>query len=80
MSAYTHYMKVDPSVCYAVWEGRKTFEFRKASCGVKVNDLVILQEWDGLEFSGRKVGPVKVAYILEGGVFGIPKDYLIFCW
>jgi len=73
-------MKVDASVFYAVWEGRKTFEFRESSCGVKVNDLVILQEWDGENFTGRKVGPVKVGYILGGGVFGIPEGYLIFCW
>jgi ASC-1-like (ASCH) protein len=70
-----------------IFMGRKTFEVRKNDRDFKVGDTLILIETDfggnGMTDhdltrvpTGRKLART-VSYILHGGQFGIPDDFVI---
>lgn len=76
-----HELKVDPAVWQDLWDGRKTFEFRKNDRDFKVGDglhlrlldLVTGKPREGDLYSIHK----RVTYILYGPAFGIPKGYCV---
>jgi len=67
----------------AVADGTKTFEVRKNDRAFQKGDTLILERW---EYDNRKVLSlswpkrlisVKVAYLLQGGQFGIEPAYCV---
>lgn len=78
-----HELKAWPEPFQAVLEGRKTFEFRYDDRGFAINDELLLREWDPTPspYSPRgytlRQHRVKVTYVLHGGSFGVPKDYVV---
>lgn len=44
--------------------GTKNFELRRDEDNVQVGDYLILKEWDGSEFTGRKITK-RVKYVLR---------------
>jgi len=73
-----HDLKTWPKYFDAVWNRSKTFELRKNDRNYKVGDILCLREYDNEvnEYSGREL-LMGVAYILEGGVFGLDKEMCI---
>jgi len=61
-----------------ILDERKLFEYRINDRGFQLGDFLLLREWnqDAEKYTGRRL-LVKVIYIVEGGIFGIPKEYCI---
>jgi hypothetical protein len=72
-----HGLKTWPEPFQAVWDGRKTFEFRKNDRGFKEGDRLSLQEWDPETegYTGRNIS-ARINYLLSAG-FGLPEGYCI---
>ena len=72
-----HELKTWPEPFQAMWEGRKTFEFRNNDRGFKEGDTLILKEWNPIneEYTGRVVSGVVTYLIWEG--FDVPEGYCI---
>jgi hypothetical protein len=71
-----HELKCHPDPFQALEDQIKTFEYRYADRDFKINDTLILREYDPLTaYSGRYLLR-KVVYIIKGG-FGIPSGYCI---
>ena len=60
----THELKILPEYFEAIDEDRKCFELRKDDRGYKVHDALLLREWDGEHYTGRKCTRI-IAYILR---------------
>lgn len=77
-----HDLKVWPEYFAALADGRKTFEVRKNDRGFKEGDTLRLREWSpfpvtgGGDYTGREVTR-RVGYILKGGSFGVPDDFVV---
>lgn len=74
----THELKIYPEPFEAVKKGLKTFEWRFNNRPYREGDILKLNEFDPDEMlhTGRFV-EVKVMYLLEGGQFGIPENFII---
>ncbi len=72
----THYLKTWPVYFQQVIDGNKTFEVRLNDRNFRQGDTLVLQEWNGLCYTGRIV-TASVTYLLEGGQFGIEEDYCV---
>ncbi|PYG88486.1 ParB family chromosome partitioning protein [Ruminiclostridium sufflavum DSM 19573] len=74
----THKLKIYPEQFEAVRRGIKTFEYRLNDRGYKNGDILRLFEYSPKEeeSTGQFID-VKVIYLLEGGNFGIPENYVI---
>jgi len=59
----THDLKILPEYFKAVALDQKTFEIRKNDRNYHVGDCLVLREWNGQEFTGRKIVRY-VSYIL----------------
>lgn len=72
-----HKLKILPEFFEAVNDGRKTFELRENDRGYKTGDILILQEFDGEDYTGREISR-EVLYIYEGsGNYGLAPGYCI---
>jgi len=73
-----HELKILPEYFKAVSSFEKRFEVRKNDRNFKVGDRLWLKEWnqETKEYTGRTCLRI-VTYILEGGQYGIEKDYVI---
>lgn len=72
-----HTLKTEHICWRAVYDGRKTFEYRKNDRDYKIGDTLLLMDYyPETETTGGEIH-VEVTYILYGGKFGIPKDYCI---
>jgi hypothetical protein len=73
-----HDLKTWPEQFQALWFGRKKHEVRKNDRNYKVNDNLILREWDPdtKAYSGRKMITM-VDYVTAGGSFGLPKEICV---
>lgn len=62
----------------AIWDGRKTFEFRLNDRAYSEGDTVILREWDQVQefYTGREL-MARVGYIICGPEWAIPSGYTI---
>ena len=71
-----HALKTWPAPFEAVVDGRKRFELRVDDRPFRVDDTLLLQEWDPTtaEYTGRNCA-VRVLYILASG-FGLPEGYV----
>lgn len=78
MTQEIHELKIWPPFFNHILTGAKTFEVRKNDRNFKIGDDVILKEFDPDE--NKYTGEVclrRINYILEGGQFGIEKDYCV---
>ena len=71
-----HCLKTWPEPFEALWEGLKTYEYRRDDRDFQVGDELVLQEWDPEteEYSGRSL-KAKVQYMSRGPDWGIPDGY-----
>jgi hypothetical protein len=72
-----HQLKIWPEPFAAVLSGTKPFEVRVNDRGFKVDDVLVLEEWDPA--SGKHVGPWaarKVTSIVQGQ-FGLPPKICV---
>lgn len=76
--ATIHHLKTLPDYFHDVVAGKKRFEVRKADRPFKVGDTIVLNEWDGyLEgYTGYSCRGT-ITYILQGGVYGISRRYVV---
>ena len=73
-----HQLKVLPEYFEAVVKDEKKFELRKDDRGYQVGDYVTLCEWDGVKFTGRMMGRIKIRYILRDcPEYGLMDGYCI---
>ena len=72
----THELKIPPIYFQAVWDGKKTFEVRKNDRGYKLNDIIVLKEWDVTKYTGPAVCK-RVVYMLTDTIDGIEKGYCV---
>lgn len=72
----THELKILPEFFTAVLEGRKTFELRNNDRDYKVDDVLLLKEFDGEKYTGNYTHK-NITYVLNGGQYGLDKDYVI---
>ncbi len=72
-----HKLKTWTEYYKAIESGEKTFELRVNDRDFKLDDILILQEWnEDIGFTGKELQK-KVSYILNGGVFGLEEGYVI---
>jgi len=73
-----HDLKCWPDIFEVMNKKIKTFDLRKNDRDFKINDILVLHEYDPNEkkYTGNVISR-KVIYILYGGRFGLPKDYCI---
>lgn len=71
----THHLKQAQEVFGPSLDGIKSFEIRKNDRDYQVGDVLILNEWNGTNYTGRSVA-VKVTYILADDSYGM-KDWHI---
>lgn len=64
----------------AVITGFKTCELRKDDSDYEVDDYLILQEYDGENYTGRET-PVRITYIMRNMPdYGLKDGYAILCF
>ena len=74
-----HDLKIWPEYFQAVKDGSKPFEVREVrDRNFQVGDVLVLHEWrpDTEAYTGECVNR-RVTYVLEGGVFGVAKGYVV---
>ena len=77
MSRKHHYLKCEVGFFAQTLMGNKSFEVRKNDRNYTIGGMVYLQESiEGVK-TGRELDPKEIIYILEGGMFGIDKDYCV---
>ncbi len=74
--AKIHELKILPAYFNAVKNGIKKFEVRKNDHNYKINDEILLKEWDQKKekFTG-KILHRKITYFFDG--FGVEKGYCV---
>lgn len=75
-----HRLKILPKYFNEARSGRKTFEIRKDERNIQVGDTVILEEFDGMGYTGKAM-TVTVSYVLRDcESYGLMARHCIFCW
>lgn len=64
MSKQCHYIKNLPEYYNAIDQGKKSFEVRFNDRNYQVHDILHLQEWTDVEYTGREM-EVEVTYLLD---------------
>lgn len=72
--------KILPKHFDEVIHDRKRFEIRKDEDDLQIGDAVILEEWDGEKYTGRKVGRNIVYILRDVPEYGLMTGYVIFGW
>jgi len=80
MSRGHHNLKTETEYYQAIERGDKKFELRKNDRNFQVYDILYLEETVEGKYTGRKLGPLEIQYILEGGKYGLPEGYCIMNW
>lgn len=73
----THFLKTVQPYFEDIWDGVKRFEFRKNDRKFKVNDVLILREFDEKKnvFPGHRI-KARITYILEN-FEGLENGYCV---
>ncbi len=71
-----HTLKILPEHYAATASGKKLFTIRKNDRDFKLGDTLIKQEWNGTEYTGKKI-LCYVTYVFLGGEYGLEKGYCI---
>lgn len=73
----TVHKKILPEYFDLVKKGIKKFELRKDEDDIQVNDFLVLDEWNGKEYTGRYVAE-QVVYVLRNAPqYGLMEGYCI---
>lgn len=80
MSRKHHYLKTATEHYQAVESGLKKFELRKNDRDFRIGDMLYLEEIVKGAYSGRKLGPMEIKYILHGDKYVLEEGYCIMCW
>ena len=80
MSRQHHYLKTETEYYQAVEKGLKKFELRKNDRNFQIHDMLYLEETVNGIYTGRKLQPMEIKYILQGGKYGLEEGYCILCW
>ncbi|MHC5281140.1 ASCH/PUA domain-containing protein [Listeria kieliensis] len=72
----THELKILPQFFKEAKNGRKYFEIRKNDRDYHIGDYVILNEFDGGNYTGRKITG-KITFITD---FEQKNGYVVFGW
>lgn len=75
-----HKLKTETEYYQAIEKGLKKFELRKNDRDYKVGDYIYLEETVNGTYTGRKLPPMEIKYILDGGKFGLEEGYCAICW
>ena len=75
----THSLKTDPIYFQAVWHGLKKSELRKNDRDFKVDDNLILKEFDraNQEYTGREV-KCSISYITDAPAY-LAENHVMLC-
>jgi hypothetical protein len=72
-----HALKTNHACWCAIYEGKKSFEYRKNDRNYKIGDTLLLMDYyPETESTGGEIH-ADITYILYGGKFGIPDGYCI---
>lgn len=72
-----HRLKISTGIFESANSMEKNFEIRENDRDFKVGDYLILQEWNGIEYTGRETTPREVTYILSSIYFyGLSTGYV----
>ena len=77
MSVRHHYLKTETQYYQKVEAGIKQFEIRKNDRNFQEGDILHLEETVNGVYTGRKLLPKQVKYILHGGKYGLEEGYCI---
>lgn len=80
MSRQHHYLKTETEYFQAVERGEKKFELRVNDRDFKKYDMIYLEETVSGVYTGRKLPPLEIQYILYGGKYGLPETHCILNW
>ena len=74
-----HRLQIYPRHFNSIAKNKKKFELRRfKGLELRVGDIITLLEFDGIEFTGRKIR-VKITYILsEIKNYGLKENFFIF--
>lgn len=73
-----HELKILPQYYEAVRSRQKTFELRKNDRDFKEGDLIVLREYDGEKYTGRKITEKPIKYVLKDcSEYGLEEGYCI---
>ena len=75
-----HYLKTETEYYQAVEQGLKKFELRKNDRNFQIHDMLHLEETVNGTYTGRKLQPMEIKYILQGGKYGLEEGYCVLCW
>ena len=76
MAKKVMYLKTQKEYFEAVESGKKTFELRKNDRDFQVEDICILEKYEGEECLDEQIA-IEISYIFHGGKYGLDKDYCI---
>lgn len=72
-----HTLKTWSNLFMDVVNGIKNFDLRKNDRDFRVDDILVLKEWNkNIGYSGDSI-KVKIIYFLGGGDFGLDKEYCV---
>lgn len=80
MSRQHHHLKTETEYYQAIEKGLKKFELRQNDRNFQIGDMIYLEETVNGAYTGRKIAPMEIKYILFGGNFGLEEGYCIMCW
>lgn len=80
MARQHHYLKIETAYYQAVEKDLKKFELRKNDRNYQKGDMLHLEEVVNGIYTGRKLPPKEVKYILHGGEYGLDAEYCIINW
>ena len=73
-----HELKIQPKYYKMVKWGIKNFELRKDDRDYQVGDIVILQEYENGEYTGKEIKYLTIRYILRDcPEYGLKEGYCI---
>lgn len=72
-----HELKTHPTPFKALWDGKKTFEYRVNDRNYQEGDTLRLREWAPMSgrYSGYEI-EAKVTYVLKEG-YGLPAGFCV---
>lgn len=71
-----HELKIYPQYFGAVISGKKTFEIRKNDRKYSVGDVLLLKEWDNIQYTGREV-KANIIYMINDNFVGLMPGYVV---
>lgn len=71
--------KIYPKNFNEIKEGFRKFDLRKDTDKIEVGDKIIYREYDGSDYTGRKMTRT-VSIVMRNADWGLKEDYCIIGW